>query len=83
MSRVLVCFAAAITTASGAFAAPGLVFSPDTCDFGELGPVETAERIVAVSNASPVAVKIVRLRACCGAKASASSDTLEPSATAH
>ena len=83
MSRVPSCLFAAIAMASGAFAAPGLLFAPETCDFGEMGPVETAERTIVVSNACPVPVKIVRVRACCGAKASISSDELPPSASAE
>ena len=76
-------FAAAAFGAAAASGAPGLVFKPAECDFGEMGPVETAERTVVVSNACPVPVRIVRVRACCGAKASVSSEELQPSATAE
>ena len=76
-------FAAAAFGAVAASGAPGLVFEPAECGFGEMGPVETAERTVVVSNACPVPVKIVRVRACCGAKASVSSEELQPSATAE
>ena len=76
-------FAAAAFGAAAASGAPGLVFEPAECGFGELGPVETAERTVVVSNACPVPVRIVRVRACCGAKASVSSEELQPSATAE
>ena len=76
-------FAAAAFGAAAALGAPGLVFEPAECGFGELGPVETAERTVVVSNACPVPVRIVRVRACCGAKAAVSSEELQPSATAE
>ena len=81
--RNLAAGAAASALAATAFAGTGLVFTPGECDFGELGPVETAERTVEVRNAGPVPVKIVRVRACCGAKASMEVRELQPSSSAE
>ncbi len=69
--------------AAGLSAAPCLEFSPPEVDFGELGPVETAARTVALRNVGPVPVRIVRVRTCCGAKASASATHVPPSGTAE
>ncbi len=76
-------FIFAVVHAAGAAGAPALVFSPSECDFGELGPVETAELAVEVRNSGAAPVRIVRVRACCGAKASMSASEIAPSETAE
>ena len=65
-----------------AAARAGVEFFPSECDFGELGPLESADRIVTVRNTGTSPVHILRVRACCGAEASVSADTLGPSETA-
>ena len=81
--RAWALIASAFALASAAFADPGLGFSPSRLDFGELGPVETAERAVMVENAGTAPVRILRVRACCGAKASMSVRELAPSSSAE
>ena len=74
---------AVLASALVSFAGPSLRFSCAECDFGDLGPVETSERTVKVENTGPVPVRIVRVRTCCGAKASMSADEIPPSAAAE
>ena len=61
----------------------GLRFLEAKCDFGELGPVQTVEKVLTVSNASPVKVNIVRVRACCGVKADMLKKSLLPDEVAQ
>ena len=68
-ARRLMAAMAALSCAHVSFAGPRLGFSHAECDFGELGPVETAERTIEVKNTSSVPVRILRVRACCGARA--------------
>ena len=68
---------------AGLFASPSLEFAPSEVDFGELGPVETSSRTVSLRNAGPVPVRVVRVRACCGAKASVSAASIPPSEAAE
>ena len=65
------------------FASPSLEFAPSEVDFGELGPIETSSRTVSLRNAGPVPVRVVRVRACCGAKASFSAASIPPSEAAE
>lgn len=74
------CFA---FSSAGLFAAPCLEFAPSVVDFGELGPVETSARTVSLRNVGPVPVRVVRVKACCGAKASASAASIPPSQAAE
>ena len=68
---------------AGLLAAPCLEFSPSEVDFGELGPVETSVRTVSLRNVGPVPVRIVRVKACCGAKAAVSAASISTSETAE
>lgn len=82
-SRKFVTAAALCVCALVSFAGTRLRFSQEECDFGDLGPVETSERTIEVRNTGPVPVRIVRVRTCCGAKASMSMYEIPPSSTAE
>ena len=82
-SRKFVTAAVLCVCALVSLAGPRLRFSQDECDFGDLGPVETSERTIEVRNTGPVPVRIVRVRTCCGAKASMSMHEIPPSSTAE
>ena len=82
-SRKFVTAAALCACALVSFAGTRLRFSQEECDFGDLGPVETSERTIEVRNTGPVPVRIVRVRTCCGAKASMSMYEIPPSSTAE
>lgn len=82
-SRKFVTAAALCACALVSFAGTRLRFSQEECDFGDLGPVETFERTIEVRNTGPVPVRIVRVRTCCGAKASMSMYEIPPSSTAE
>lgn len=69
----------ALAFAPRALAEPSLEFSPSGCDFGELGAVELAERAIVVRNIGPAPVRIISVRACCGAKATVSAGEVAPS----
>ena len=82
-SRKFVTAAALCVCALVSFAGPRLRFTQEECNFGDLGPVETSERTIEVRNTGPVPVRIVRVRTCCGAKASMSMYEIPPSSTAE
>ena len=66
-----------------AIAAPMLEFSPERLELDELGPVVSVERAVRVRNRGPVPVHVLRVRACCGAKAVPSASEIAPSESAE
>ena len=82
-ARKFVTAAALCVCALVSFAGTRLRLSQEECDFGDLGPVETSERTIEVRNTGPVPVRIVRVRTCCGAKASMSMYEIPPSSTAE
>lgn len=83
LRRTFLAFFAATLLSPCVLSAPSLEFSRSECDFGELGPVETAEMAVSVRNVGERPVRIVRVRACCGAKAVISSSAIAPSGEAE
>ena len=82
MKVKLVTLASIILCVFGSFASKAsdaLIFVPAELDLGEINPVETVSRKVKIVNPGNSPVRIVRARACCGAKVSLSSSVVPPS----
>ena len=82
MKVKLVTLASIILCVFGSFASKAsdaLIFVPAELDLGEINPVETVSRKVKIVNPGNSPVRIVRARACCGAKVSLSSSIIPPS----
>lgn len=56
-----------------------LVFIPSELDVGEVKPLEIISRSVKIVNPSKESIRIIRTRACCGAKVTLSSSNIPPS----
>ena len=85
-ARVVVCMTSAlifmIVMLGRAFASPRMSYSQEVVDVGRIESLSSATNSVAISNSGDLALEIHRVRACCGAKASVSTNSIAPGESA-